>query len=193
VIGNDIVDLSAVQCTSRSLDDRFLDKICSEKEQEIIRHSSRPEEKLWRLWSMKESAYKIFVRKHKRLFYNPLKFQCQVIDQDKGLVTIDDEYYNTFSDKTKKFIHTIAHENTADSFVFDFTKLKEATYEDQHRYGYGKLLAIYAKNTGISIKDLDIHKDNLGIPALYIHNRKTNLAFSISHHGHYAAVAMLTS
>ena len=193
MIGNDVVDLSVACGSSRILETRYLDKIFSKQEQAYIRKGRSPEESLWLLWSMKESAYKIFLKTHKKLFYNSLTFCCKVIDEEKGSVTINDEYYYTFSVKTKNFIHTIALENRADTFRFDFTKLNNATYEDQHRAGHAKLKAVYAANAGIDASSLKIRKDTLGIPELYLHKRKTNLAFSISHHGYYAAVAMLTS
>ena len=192
MIGNDIVDLSEASKSNRTLDPRYLDKTFSKAEQDFILSSVNPEAGLWLLWSMKESAYKIYIGNHKKAFYAPAKFQCEVIDENKGLVKINNEVYHTYSAKTKSFIHTIARANSTDRFLFDITRLNNPTYENQHRSGHTKLKSIYSVNTGKDSAYLVIRKNTAGIPQLFHKGKKTNLTFSLSHHGHYAAVAMLT-
>jgi phosphopantetheinyl transferase (holo-ACP synthase) len=193
VIGNDIVDLSAAKSATRALDDRYLDKICTVEEQRTIRESASPFQALWRIWSMKESVYKVYARSYRRPFYAPGKFECQFTDEEKGSVRYLDFYCHTFTTQTSAYTHTIAKVDSDDDCFCDIVKFRDATYDNQHRSAYSQLQKLYADISGVKAEDVVIKKDKNGIPEIYIKEEKTNAAFSISHHGQFAAVAILSS
>jgi len=63
MLGNDIVDLDLAKTQSNWRRKNYLDKIFTTEEQLLISSAKRPDEMVWLLWSMKESAYKIYNRK----------------------------------------------------------------------------------------------------------------------------------
>jgi phosphopantetheinyl transferase (holo-ACP synthase) len=60
MIGNDVVDLvlARKKVWRRT---GYLQKIFTESEQLLIENSSNPHVLVWKLWSMKEAAYKIII------------------------------------------------------------------------------------------------------------------------------------
>lgn len=58
MIGIDVVDLGNPRTHRRHLDQRFLNRIFSPVEQELILASATPNRTLWHLWAMKEAAFK---------------------------------------------------------------------------------------------------------------------------------------
>ena len=191
MIGNDIVDLSLAIKSSRTIDIRYLNKIFSKAEQEHIYQSARPEETLWLLWSMKESAYKVYVRTHKQPFYAPFKILCELKDDSKGLVNINDQIYHTFSLITKDYVYTIAHSNLPFNIISDCIKIDESTYKAQHSESYANAKKSFSRISGYRSEDMQIVKNSIDVPELYIKKRKSSLTFSITHHGHYCGIAML--
>jgi hypothetical protein len=57
-LGNDIVDLADPRHTGKAGDERFLQRVFSEEEQEDIRSSENPDRALWIRWAGKEAAFK---------------------------------------------------------------------------------------------------------------------------------------
>ena len=57
-LGNDIVDLSDPRHVGKARDDRFLQRVFSEAEQEDIRSAEDPDRALWIRWAGKEAAFK---------------------------------------------------------------------------------------------------------------------------------------
>ena len=174
MIGNDIVDLSAAKSASRALDDRYLGKICTVEEQRTIRESASPLQTLWRIWSMKESAYKIYQRTHRRQFYTPSKFECQCISAEQGLVRYHDFHCFTLSTITAAHIHTIAKAWPNDESYCDIIYLHDVNYNNQHRSAYARLQKLYANAAGVNAEDVVIKKDKCGIPEIYVKDERTD-------------------
>ncbi|MEM9680031.1 MAG: 4'-phosphopantetheinyl transferase superfamily protein, partial [Bacteroidota bacterium] len=78
MVGNDIIDVSLAMKASHWRRDRFLEKLFTPKEQSYIFQSEHQEAMLWQLWSMKESAYKLYMQKGGSRFYNPKRIECQM-------------------------------------------------------------------------------------------------------------------
>lgn len=112
MIGNDIVDLVQAAIDSNWKRKGYLDKIFNNEEQFMISSGICPTLMVWLLWSMKESAYKIYSRETKLREFAPLKLKCNnlIIHDDKatGNVFYEDEVYYTESFFDKNYVHTIA-------------------------------------------------------------------------------------
>ena len=76
MIGNDIVDLALAKKESNWQRNRFLDKIFTKNEQQIILNDANPEIMVWNLWSRKEAAYKIYNRETGIRGFFPLQLEC---------------------------------------------------------------------------------------------------------------------
>ena len=59
LIGNDIVDLTNPDIDQKHLQKRFINRVLSRDELELLRNSPDQKKMLWILWSGKESAYKV--------------------------------------------------------------------------------------------------------------------------------------
>lgn len=103
MIGNDIVDLAKAKKDSNWQRKGFLDKLFTEKEQELILTSENPEQLVWNLWSRKEAAYKIYNRQTGERFFNPKLFVCEADE-----VVFGNCKYFTQTQITTDFIYTIA-------------------------------------------------------------------------------------
>lgn len=57
-LGNDVVDLADPRHAGKAGDDRFLSRVCSDKERTAILESPNPDQALWMAWAGKEAAFK---------------------------------------------------------------------------------------------------------------------------------------
>jgi hypothetical protein len=82
VIGNDIVSLVEARAAHRWEEVRFLRKVLSDEEQELLAGQADRHRALWTLWALKESVYKLEYRQAKRRFFAPKYFRCRSWDLD---------------------------------------------------------------------------------------------------------------
>lgn len=108
MLGNDIVDLDLAKIQSNWRRKNYLNKIFTAEEQLLIASANHPDEMVWLLWSMKESAYKIHNRETGIRNFAPKSLSCTIDAQTYGEVKINDSIYFTKSNVQKAFIHTIA-------------------------------------------------------------------------------------
>lgn len=59
MIGNDLVDLRAREAAGKAGDARFVARVFTAREAELISGSASPDTALWMLWAAKEAAYKV--------------------------------------------------------------------------------------------------------------------------------------
>ena len=62
MIGTDIIDIVEAKKTSNWERPRFLEKLFTSNEQQLIHNSENKFVMVWRLWSMKEAAYKLYIQ-----------------------------------------------------------------------------------------------------------------------------------
>jgi phosphopantetheinyl transferase (holo-ACP synthase) len=155
MIGNDIVDLALAKKESNWQRNRFLDKIFTENEQQIILNDVNPEIMVWNLWSRKEAAYKIYNRETGIRGYFPLQLECFYENTTLGTVSIKEKIYFTQSQIENDSIYTIA---VAEKKHFD--KIESIT------------------------SAIEIFKIN-GIPFIIDSASKIKKTVSISHHGRF--------
>ncbi|TCD15845.1 4-phosphopantetheinyl transferase family protein [Pedobacter psychrodurus] len=111
MLGNDIVDLDLAKTQSNWRRKNYLNKIFTADEQLLITSAKNPDDMVWLLWSMKESAYKIYNRKTGIRNFAPKSLNCVIhsdTGQIHGTVNVDDNTYFTKSDIYTTYLHTIA-------------------------------------------------------------------------------------
>lgn len=111
MIGNDIVDLVLASTQSNWRRKGYLDKIFTKEEQVLIASAVNADEMVWRLWSMKESAYKIHNRETGIRKFAPASLCCKLLNPDPaitGSVTINQAIYFTKTEFSPDYLHTIA-------------------------------------------------------------------------------------
>jgi phosphopantetheinyl transferase (holo-ACP synthase) len=155
MIGNDIVDLALARRESNWQRNRFLDKIFTKNEQQLILNDANPEIIVWNLWSRKEAAYKIYNRETGIRGYFPLQLECFYENTTLGTVSIKEKIYFTQSQIENDSIYTIA---VAEKKHFD--KIESIT------------------------SAIEIFKIN-GIPFIIDSASKIKKPVSITHHGRF--------
>lgn len=178
MIGNDVVDLQLAKTQSNWQRKGFLEKQFTEFEISKILASKNPTEKVWLFWSMKEAAYKCFVQIHQKRFFAPKKFECALLSNSTGFVTIHNAIFYTTSSITSNCIYTVSSTKKVNNYTSSLFKIDEkATIFRQLKKNFSK--------------EIEIKKNDLGVPFLYQQNKKLSYSLSISHHGNYGAYAYL--
>ncbi len=191
MIGNDIVDLKLAVVQSNWKRNRFLDKVFTKDEQEFILKSKTPFKMVWRLWTMKESAYKMYVQQISKRFFNPKILHCKLISETKGIVAMNGERYETNSEVNNDFIYTIASLKNDKKTLSTTFELTNDSHSIQHKESYEKLIEMVSKKRKLPVKDIHIKKNKVGVPKLFLNSKELKTSFSISHHGHYGACVIL--
>lgn len=188
MIGNDVIDIKKTKLESNWERKGFLDKVFTSSEQEIIHKSNDKFLAVWRMWSMKESAYKLFIQKGNERFYNPLKLVCSIIFNESGVVQIEDYSINTKTIITSDYIYTSAYQ-LAEKEVVDDVFFMNSNNESMCVYN-GLLNYVSLEKNKIR-KELEIRKTINGVPEIYENDDRLNLSFSLSHHGSFGAFSIL--
>ncbi|NMH28978.1 4'-phosphopantetheinyl transferase family protein [Flavobacterium silvaticum] len=109
MIGNDVIDLDLASRQSNWKRPRFLDKLFTGFEKELILSSADPEKKVWDLWSRKEAAYKIVNRETGERLFNPTAFEC-LDDGANGKIKYQSQILSTKTFYNTSRIHTVCSE-----------------------------------------------------------------------------------
>lgn len=188
MIGNDIVDLQYALQQSNWQREGFLDKIFTEEEQSLIANASDKFEKVWLLWSMKESAYKAYLQKYSKRFFNPKMLQCKLLLGCSGQVSIKGERFTTQTNRSKNVIHTIAFtEGEYVNPISEYFDVGNISYPLPQTETRRRLKLIAEKVLSIPAESLHIVKNKAGIPQLFTHGNRLNVSFSLTHHGRFGA------
>jgi phosphopantetheinyl transferase (holo-ACP synthase) len=190
VTGNDIVDLRTAAAESNWKRKGFLEKIYTKKELEHIHLAASPTQMVWKLWSMKESAYKIYTRQYGGRFFAPQKLNCTLLNESAGLVTIDHTSYQTHTCITNDYIYSIAAPSLHSNMYSACFAIPDKPYSDQQAFIYEKLITHYACMQQEHKNNFIVLKEKNNIPFLYCIKEKKKIPVSITHHGNYAAITI---
>ena len=190
MVGNDIIDINETRGSSNWERPRFMQKIFTIKEQSIISASIDPFTTVWHLWSMKESAYKVFIQAGGNRFFNPTKIECSLDSSKSGQVKIDKTTLITSTSINSNYIFSTAAINNSDIDTFIF-QLTENNSKQHSNFIHQQVLYDFAKNNSLNCAELLIQKTKTGVPTLHYKNKPLNKSFSITHHGKYAAYSIL--
>jgi phosphopantetheinyl transferase (holo-ACP synthase) len=186
--GNDIVDIKIAAAESNWKRKGFLEKIFTLQEQQYIKNAALPSEMVWKLWSMKESAYKIYTRQYGGRFFAPQKFSCTLLSAASGLVAFSNIVYQTNTLTIKNYIYSIARltgiKNT--ELINSCFYLPQPHNFNQQSFIYKKIMDCYNSVNGEIKKSIAVVKDKNGIPFLNCSNNM-QIPISITHHGRFAA------
>lgn len=186
MVGNDIVNLEEAENASNWQRPRFLDKLFTSQEKLLIHNSENPFLMVWRFWSMKEAAYKLYTQQNPSRFYNPKGFECY-IQNEKGMVKFNDFECQVKTKRTSKYILSEARFMDYE-ITSKVIELKIKNSRVQSKVLKALLLKELSKSYGLTIEDLKFEKSKFGIPTVLWHSIK--IPVSLSHHGCYGAYAI---
>lgn len=182
MIGNDIIDLSLAETESNWQRKGFLEKQFTTEEQSIILEADNSFEMVWLLWSMKESAYKIYTQLNEERFFAPKKSECKLTSSDEGIVCFEDQKFHTSSILDGSYIFTLA---SLDENVKCYSSIGPPYGIDE------SIKKKLEEETGISSSEIEQKKSKNGIPKYYHKSKLLTQSCSISHHGNYGAFSLL--
>ena len=186
MIGNDVVDIAQAEKDSNWQRPRFLEKLFAPEEQQLIKNSEDAFLMVWRLWSMKEAAYKLYTQIHPSRFYNPKAFRCD-LKGDKGKVHYRDFKCYVNTKITSQYVLSEAH--LCKSRMLSKTViLKNKDVKNQSKTIRTVLLEAISKHYKQPISSIYLKTSKFGIPKVFLGSRIINV--SISHHGNYGAFAI---
>lgn len=186
MIGNDIVDLNFAKRNSRWQEQRFLDKIYTLQEQEILNVNNFY--MVWRLWSMKESVYKMAARAGTSFLFNPKAFCCEIVNGTEGNVKFKNEIYTTITKTDHKYIETTAF--LQQQYLSKTFQLSNSDYYTQHTETLHHIKLAYAKYKNADYNAINIQKDIYGVPQVFVNNKRQPELISLTHHGLFGAFAI---
>lgn len=183
MVGNDLICFKSNPKRADARHERYLAKTFTEKEREVITTS-----RFWFLdllfWSAKEAAFKIYMQKNptKEKFYAPKKFEvfCEEISERNanGLVQYLNQTYYFSAQINQEYLHTVAC-ISAECLpeIFSSMYLKK---ENRAR-------RIHNPEVG----EIQISKNQFGIPKAFSEGEELAYAVSVSHDGEWEAVVIL--
>lgn len=192
MVGNDIVDIDETKRTTNWERPGFLNKVCTTKERSMIAASPDPFKTVWRLWGMKESAYKVFIQAGGTRFFDPTKIECSFDSLENGQAEIGTAVFKTITSIDANYIFSTA---TVDQSRVDtcIIKLVEINLRQQSEIIHEQLLNYFAKNNALDPTELLLVKTPVGVPTLHYKRQAINTSISITHHGKYGAYSIVAN
>lgn len=191
MIGNDIIDIASTQENSNWQRRGFLDKVFSESEQEIIYKSPHAFTTVWRLWSMKEAAYKWYLQKGGLPFYSPNRIAIRLKNNLRGDAQIGELAVAIISEFTKGYIHSYTQSSQQKIQVNEVFALSKNDVNTQSAETHKRLINRIAIDWQKEESCLTLKKDPQGKPTMYFREQKLDIHFSMSHHGNFGAFSFL--
>ncbi|SDG53393.1 4'-phosphopantetheinyl transferase family protein [Psychroflexus sediminis] len=170
MIGNDIVDLAKAKEESNIFRPRYLQKVSSPEEIERILSATDPVKCFWRMWTMKESAYKAFQRQFDlKPVFNPFAFTCLFEDSEFGTVDFRDHQLAIKTLQTEDFVYSEVLDN-----------------EHNHNFFGGSCDFLLKVKNQLNLPSLPkFTKTELGLPVLSLADKISPV--SKTHHGKFQA------
>ena len=88
-----------------------------------------------------------------------------------------------------KFVHTIAKLEKNNRSLNRVLAIENIDSEAQHSQVYKQAISSFSEYTGITDDQIDIIKNDHGVPFLKAKKQKKIISLSLSHHGNYGAFA----
>ena len=178
MIGNDIIDLKIARAERKSDNLRFMDKVFTNNEKNLILNAQDPDLQLWVLWSMKEAAYKA----HQRIYdlpriLNPGSYECKYSkEENSGIVKIGSSEYGINILITSEYIHSTTYTK----------EYSQVVYANGNTSKYDLLINFLTQNA-FERDEIQLSKDHKGIPSICLKDLSKKLPISLSHHGNFTA------
>lgn len=206
-VGNDVIDLKDPGKTGKILDARFISRVFTSGERNVIFRSPDPDETLWTLWAGKEAAYKVMMKVDPEVCSIPraypvelrtgedLPFRDGTVATPAGTVWIrvfreGDALHvigmNTCTGNQEQIVGCVES--------LDFLELDAAPSTDRESFLVrASLLRHLSGCLERDPRELEIRRlkgnRGLGPPCVYIQGEPSDLDISMSHDGRFVAWA----
>lgn len=118
LVGNDVVDLAQARSDPKAGNQRFLSRVFTSEERDLIEADACQEEALWMIWAAKETAYKLACKKAGPVVFSPVKFETRFRARESrgsclpaGLqVSSAEGVFDVKIEKGGQYIHAVGRE-----------------------------------------------------------------------------------
>ena len=200
-VGNDVVDLKDPENIGKSGDDRFLGRVFTAGERELIASFPSPDTLLWSLWAAKEAAYKAVSRGDPAVCSIPHRYRVVLDAEDTTRnvghltgkvitprgelvleVALSPDWVHALAAVSAEALHRLCHR---------VKRLEEPKGSDPSAFVRRVLLGEIARRLDCPVGDLSVVKNQAGSGAPHILLRGVPLAaeVSLSHDGRFVAFA----
>lgn len=199
MIGNDIIALNELPVESESRFCRRINKVCTDLEIKWLYSLEKPARNraFWKLWALKEAAWKADYRRGGMRLFNPHRYNCQLdlpetehtAAEENWLVTSSRNRMKCKLNMTPSFIHALAQHDTGEYSIpywdsVSFTAKNPVVQSEELRRAVRKGLGRFFD---LNRSDIRIIKDMRGVPLLFACGAELPFVLSLSHHGHWGA------
>ena len=185
MIGNDVIDLQLAAIQSNWQRPGFREKVFTNAEVRLIDGAEDPFRTVWRLWSMKESGYKAYLRLHPKRFFDPKKMACSIAENGSGQVRVGGYCFQTATTCEEDSLYTTAVLVKGPELLGE--RFTIPVMEEASTYCHQRLRQYCADHWSIVIEELSIAKNDQGVPRIACGSTLKSSAISISHHGRFGA------
>jgi phosphopantetheinyl transferase (holo-ACP synthase) len=133
-------------------------------------------------WALKESAYKAYFRVRSEQIISPRQFEVITLENHQAKVKTPVGIMDVYVEETSQYIHAIAQESPA-QIVYEVFHFEEGNFSNN-------VMNHIANDLGISINEVEIHKDTNNVPILKLQNKLYLL--SLSHDYNWGAYTYIT-
>lgn len=171
MLGNDVVDLKLAKHQIRWNTKAFQQKILHPIE--IEKHKNTPLNFIdfWKIWTLKESAYKAHQRKYNLSpKINPFHFIVEFLSANRSKVIFEEDKYEMITHIDKNLIYSYS---------------KGSNFHSVQNFNIEAKNSRFQKHLKRSQLDLKIRKNENEIPFMVSDNKSKPI--SITHHGKYFA------
>ena len=209
-VGNDIVDLASPYVQDKSGDRKFVQRVLTPREQQVLLKCDQPDNLLQVFWAAKESAYKLAARSFPLVSSAPRRYEVCLVTaaENEREVTgqvktpLGPVYITARHDQN--VIHCIGTESclATKNVICGVERINGFSQPDFCRYSeiQSRMARASARRKIASILSLsgnDItitatnQKRSLTFPEVYVKGKKAGISISLSHDGRFIAYALL--
>ena len=201
-VGNDVVDLKDPENIGKSRDDRFLSRVFTAGERELIASVPSHHTLLWSLWAAKEAAYKAVSRADPAVCSIPHRYRVVIEAEDatRKIVRLAGKVITPRGELvlgvfvSADWVHALAAgtEEALNRLCRRVKRLEGGKGAvNSSAFVRGALLREIARRLNCAVDDLSVVKnqDGLGAPRVLFRGELLAAEVSLSHDGRFAAFA----
>ena len=199
-VGNDVVDLKDPENIGKSRDDRFLGRVFTAGERELIASAPSPDTLLWSLWAAKEAAFKAVSSGDPTVCSIPHRYRVvlEAEDAKRKIVRLAGKVITPRGELVLEiavsadWVHALAA-GAEEALKRLYRRVKRLEggkgAADPSAFVRGELLREIARRLDCPVGDLSVVKnqDGLGAPRVLFRGDLLAAEVSLSHDGRFAA------
>jgi phosphopantetheinyl transferase (holo-ACP synthase) len=191
MLGNDVIDLADPETLADALHPRFDARVFTNAERALLARSPCTSRLRWRLWAVKEAAYKCAVKLAPGTRFSPARFEVGFADERQGGVRWGTARLRFALFEEGERLHAVATDGAdPERVLHSLCELPAGAGHEQASSAVRELArGALAAALGCAAGELAIGRRGR-IPVLLRRGAPLGLDCSLAHHGRFAAAAI---